>query len=69
MPKSSCCSKEGCKKKLGLTPFQCRCEKHFCSTHRYPEEHACTFDYQASAKQDLLKYMSSPVIAPKVAIL
>ena len=34
-----------CKKKLGLIPFTCRCERHFCSLHRYAEDHQCKFDY------------------------
>ena len=34
-----------CKKKVGLLGVQCRCEYVFCSKHRYPEEHACDFNF------------------------
>jgi hypothetical protein len=39
---NKCCV---CKKKLMLgATFECGCDKHnrYCSTHRFPEEHACT---------------------------
>ncbi len=50
-----------CQKKLGLLPFACRCEGEFCSSHRLPEEHACTFDYHAAGKAQLSK--SLPVVS------
>lgn len=58
-----------CKKKLGLLGFECRCKKQFCAFHRAAEEHKCTFDFKAAAKNELLKYMSSPVIAEKISII
>lgn len=30
-----------CKKKLSLINFECKCNKVFCATHRYPESHNC----------------------------
>lgn len=36
-----------CKKKLNLFPFRCNCGSFFCSTHRQPEQHNCTFDFKA----------------------
>ena len=63
------CEAEGCKKKLSLIPFQCKCKKNFCDIHRYPEEHMCSFDFKESAKQILLKTMSSPVIGTKVEVI
>lgn len=60
------CNVEGCAKKLTLTSFPCKCKKQFCDKHRYPEEHACTFDFQESGKQILLKTMSSPITSVKV---
>ncbi len=34
------CSK--CNKKINVTNrFTCKCDKYYCSAHRYPEEHAC----------------------------
>jgi predicted nucleic acid binding AN1-type Zn finger protein len=52
--------------KIRLVDVACKCEKTYCLKHRHPEEHACTFDYRASAKEVLLKYMSTPVVASKI---
>ena len=63
-----CCA-EGCKKKLALTDFPCKCGKKHCATHRAPEVHACTFDFKASQRDILLQTMSTPVIAKKIDVL
>lgn len=60
------CSADGCRVKLGLTPFSCRCQHPFCSKHRYPEEHACQHDYKQDHKKELLKTMSAPIVAAKL---
>ncbi|KAK4714442.1 hypothetical protein R3W88_020349 [Solanum pinnatisectum] len=44
-----------CKKKVGLIGFSCRCKEMFFSVHRYPEEHACTFDYKSAGRVTLAK--------------
>jgi AN1-type zinc finger protein 5/6 len=44
-----------CKKKVGLTGFECRCGKVFCGTHRYQDQHACTFDYKTHDRSILEK--------------
>ncbi|WMV39344.1 hypothetical protein MTR67_032729 [Solanum verrucosum] len=44
-----------CKKKVGLIGFSCRCKGMFCSVHRYPEEHSCTFDYKSFGRVTLAK--------------
>ena len=36
-----------CNKKLGLSTFKCKCALVFCSQHRLPEEHECTYDHKA----------------------
>ncbi|XP_062075989.1 uncharacterized protein LOC133780130 [Humulus lupulus] len=38
-----------CNKKIGLIGFSCRCGNVYCSRHRLPEEHACTYDFKATA--------------------
>ncbi|RYE83899.1 MAG: hypothetical protein EOO65_03170, partial [Methanosarcinales archaeon] len=38
--KSNRCTK--CHKKLGLTPFVCRCGSSFCGVHRYEDQVRCT---------------------------
>jgi hypothetical protein len=63
------CQHEGCKKKLGLLGFTCKCEKNFCGTHRIAEVHKCTFDYHQQQKKDLLKYMSTKISAEKVGVV
>jgi hypothetical protein len=68
-PKVARCEFPECRKKLGLVGFDCRCGHHYCPDHRFSESHACTFDYRQEAKKELLKYMSSPIVGPKIAII
>ncbi|XP_019153176.1 PREDICTED: zinc finger A20 and AN1 domain-containing stress-associated protein 4-like [Ipomoea nil] len=49
-----------CRKKVGLTGFRCRCGVTFCGTHRYPEMHACTFNYKALGREAIAK--ANPLI-------
>ncbi len=63
-----CCA-DGCKKKLMLSDFPCKCGKKHCATHRAPEVHACTFDFKASHREILLQTMSTPVLAKKIDVL
>lgn len=63
------CAKEGCRWKLKLTDYPCRCEKLFCSQHRVAETHDCTFDYKAYQKNVLLKTMSTPIVADKLTAI
>lgn len=44
-----------CRKRVGLTGFKCRCEMVFCGTHRYPEQHGCSFDFKAMGKEQIAK--------------
>ncbi|XP_060187937.1 zinc finger A20 and AN1 domain-containing stress-associated protein 6-like [Lycium barbarum] len=44
-----------CKKKVGLTGFSCKCGGMFCRVHRYPEEHACTFNFKSTGRVTLAK--------------
>ncbi|KAG6430577.1 hypothetical protein SASPL_108647 [Salvia splendens] len=44
-----------CRKKVGLTGFRCRCGVTFCGTHRYPEKHACTFDFKSVGREAIAK--------------
>lgn len=54
-----------CRKKLGLTPFVCRCKRSFCPAHRLSEAHACPFDYKAHHRQALAR-ANPAVVAKKV---
>jgi len=44
------CGCVGCKAKLLLTDFACKCSTRFCQSHRLPEDHACTFDHKGAGK-------------------
>ncbi|KAK3579697.1 hypothetical protein CHS0354_029176 [Potamilus streckersoni] len=49
-----------CKKKIGLTGFECRCGGLFCSIHRYSDKHDCTFNYKELAQEQIRK--NNPVV-------
>lgn len=42
-----------CRKKVGLTGFDCRCGGLYCGAHRYSDEHDCTFDYKELGAQEI----------------
>ncbi|XP_072968351.1 zinc finger A20 and AN1 domain-containing stress-associated protein 8-like [Typha angustifolia] len=49
-----------CRKRVGLTGFNCRCGNLFCATHRYSDKHHCPFDYQTAARDAIAK--ANPVV-------
>ncbi|KFV74097.1 AN1-type zinc finger protein 5 [Struthio camelus australis] len=49
-----------CRKKIGLTGFDCRCGNLFCAIHRYSDMHACPYDYKAEAAEKIRK--ENPII-------
>ncbi|KAM4676843.1 AN1-type zinc finger protein 6 isoform 3-T5 [Discoglossus pictus] len=49
-----------CRKKTGLTGFECRCGNVFCGTHRYSDVHSCSYDYKADAAEKIRK--ENPVV-------
>jgi len=44
-----------CKKKLGITGFDCRCGGMFCSLHRFEDQHNCNFDFKTTEREKLAK--------------
>ncbi|KAK3132126.1 hypothetical protein QOZ80_6AG0516210 [Eleusine coracana subsp. coracana] len=54
-----------CRKKVGLTGFQCRCGGTFCGSHRYSDAHACGFDYKAAGREQIAK-QNPVVVAAKI---
>lgn len=58
LPKKNRC--HTCKKKVGLTGFECRCGGLYCGLHRYSDKHECTFDYKELAQQQIRK--ANPVV-------
>ena len=63
------CSLDSCNKKLGLCGFACKCQMEFCSVHRDPLVHKCTFDFHTEAKNNLLRTMSTAVVGKKVEVI
>ncbi|XP_064596026.1 AN1-type zinc finger protein 5-like isoform X2 [Liolophura sinensis] len=57
-PKKNRC--HTCKKKVGLTGFECRCGGLYCGLHRYSDKHNCSFDYREMAQEQIRK--NNPVI-------
>ena len=51
------CNAPDCKRKLMLTDFDCKCAIRFCSQHRMPETHGCTFNFRAAADVTLTKQL------------
>ena len=49
-----------CRKRVGLSGFKCRCGTTFCGSHRYPEQHACPFDYKAVGRDAIAR--ANPVV-------
>lgn len=62
--KKYCCFGE-CKKKLTLMDMECKCGFKFCSLHRLPESHKCTYDFKNESK-DLLAKRLIKVVKDKV---
>ncbi|WVZ75184.1 hypothetical protein U9M48_023266 [Paspalum notatum var. saurae] len=49
-----------CRRRVGLTGFACRCGATFCGVHRYPERHACAFDFRAAGRDAIAR--ANPVV-------
>lgn len=49
-----------CRKKVGLTGFECKCGYVYCGEHRYSDKHDCDFDYKTKAREELAK--ANPVV-------
>ena len=61
------CYMDGCKKKLGLIPFDCPCEGKFCILHRQPETHDCTFNHYSEKRAILEKtLMNQKIVGIKI---
>ena len=42
-----------CNKKVGFLGIECRCGSMFCSLHRYPDQHKCSFDFKTHDRNTL----------------
>jgi len=52
--KKRCCF-EGCNVKLKLSDMPCRCKYIYCSKHRLPEQHNCSFNFKNESSQDFMQ--------------
>ncbi|KAL8249404.1 hypothetical protein R6Q59_006272 [Mikania micrantha] len=50
----------GCRKKVGLTGFRCRCGDLFCADHRYSDRHDCSYDYKTAGREAIAR--DNPVV-------
>ncbi|CAA2933500.1 zinc finger A20 and AN1 domain-containing stress-associated 5-like [Olea europaea subsp. europaea] len=50
----------GCRRKVGLTGFRCRCGELFCADHRYSDRHDCSYDYKAAGREAISR--ENPVV-------
>ena len=41
------CALVGCRKKLQLTDWACKCNKKFCQKHRGASLHSCSYNWKA----------------------
>ncbi|KAI9116420.1 hypothetical protein K1719_012587 [Acacia pycnantha] len=58
----------GCRRKVGLTGFRCRCGELFCAEHRYSDRHDCSYDYKAAGREAIAR--ENPVVkAAKIVLV
>ncbi|KAE8673553.1 Zinc finger A20 and AN1 domain-containing stress-associated protein 5 [Hibiscus syriacus] len=50
----------GCKRRVGLTGFRCRCGELFCADHRYSDRHDCSYDYKTVGREAIAR--ENPVV-------
>lgn len=50
----------GCRKRVGLTGFRCRCGEMFCGEHRYSDRHDCSYDYKSAGREVIAR--DNPVV-------
>lgn len=49
-----------CKKRVGLTGFNCKCGNLYCAVHRYSDKHDCPYDYRTAGRDAIAK--ANPVV-------
>ena len=59
------CAVVGCSKSINVMAFSCRCGDVFCSKHRLPPEHRCTFDFKTMERKRL-EEANPKVVSDKV---
>lgn len=47
--------------------FDCKCGNRYCSIHRLPEEHKCTFNHKEEGLNNLkIKLISEKTVSEKI---
>ena len=65
--KKNRCNHKDCNKKLKLTDIKCKCDLIFCSKHRMPENHNCSFNFKNEQLNNLEnKLMEQKTFVPKI---
>ncbi|XP_018816552.1 zinc finger A20 and AN1 domain-containing stress-associated protein 5 [Juglans regia] len=59
-PRSEVNRCSGCRRKVGLTGFRCRCGELFCAEHRYTDRHVCSYDYKSAGREAIAR--ENPVV-------
>ena len=60
--KKSRCGYESCRRRVSITNSfcKCRCGRVFCRLHRFSMNHACEYDFKASARRAICE--ANPVV-------
>jgi hypothetical protein len=59
------CGFEGCKRKIPLTAYPCKCKLVFCDLHRFYKDHKCTYNYFDEGQKRMKDNLSSIVFTKK----
>lgn len=62
------CGFNECKKKIGIMEFICLCGGKYCSKHRLPEDHDCSFNHGKESKKVLSEKLLSEKVESKKII-
>ena len=54
-----------CNKKIKLTDIECKCGIIFCSIHRYPDMHDCSFNFKIS-ERTILEKNNPKIVSDKI---
>jgi hypothetical protein len=65
-PRPKRCMCAGCKTKLAITDFACKCQGWYCSMHRHAESHSSSFDFKTNG-QGILEKQLVKVVGEKLA--
>lgn len=56
-----------CSKRVSMIGFDCKCGNRYCSIHRLPEEHKCTFNHKEEGLNNLkIKLISEKTVSEKI---